>query len=401
MLMSESQEIQLDQQNSPHQFSEDYGALQDQALNAYISRIGQELAADSHRPDMPYSFRGVNATYVNAYAFPGGSIAATRGILLEMENEAELAALLGHEIGHVNARHTAERMTKGMLASLLVTAATIYANTEGEDWAPLVNLGGNIAAGALLAHYSRDDERQADQLGMEYMTRREYNPEGMVGLMEILIGLSKQKPSAIDMMFATHPMSEERFQTAKTRKEGEYRAMQNMPVYVERYMDYTADLRRIKGPIEDLQQGEKAMAKRQYREAEIFFEEALRVIPRDYAGLAMMSKCQLALNKHDRAEHYAERAQAVYPSEAQAHHLAGVAKLGQNQFSAAYENFDDYERMLPGNPNTIFLKGVSLEGMQYKREAADEYYRYLQTVNQGSQAKYAHQRLVNWGYIKQ
>ncbi|MGD8540943.1 MAG: M48 family metalloprotease, partial [Desulfobacteraceae bacterium] len=102
MLVSEDQEIQLDRQNSPYQFSSDYGVVQDAALNRYIHQTGLKLAARTHRPQMPYSFRCVNATYVNAYAFPGGSIAATRGILLKLQNEAELAALLGHELGHVN-----------------------------------------------------------------------------------------------------------------------------------------------------------------------------------------------------------------------------------------------------------------------------------------------------------
>ena len=115
MLVSEQQEIAMDKQHSPHQFSADYGTTQDRRLNSYVDGVGRRLAALSHRPQMPYSFQVVNANYVNAYAFPGGSIAATRGILLELDNEAELAALMGHELGHVNARHTAEVMSKGWL----------------------------------------------------------------------------------------------------------------------------------------------------------------------------------------------------------------------------------------------------------------------------------------------
>ena len=107
MLVSEEQEIQMDQQHSPHQLSADYGVIQDKALNDYIESTGKRMATRTHRPQMPYRFNGVNATYVNAYAFPGGTIACTRGILLSLESEAELAALLGHELGHVNARHTA------------------------------------------------------------------------------------------------------------------------------------------------------------------------------------------------------------------------------------------------------------------------------------------------------
>lgn len=399
MLMTEAQEVQVDQENSPHQFSSDYGTIQDRQLNNYLTQVGNGMAANSYRPKMPYSFRGVNATYINAYAFPGGSIAATRGILLELENEAELAGLLGHEIGHVNARHTAMRMTKGIVAGLLVAGLALYIQEEHEDWAPLAAGLGNIAAGALLAHYSRDDERQADQLGMEFMTNMGQNPHGMVGLMDLLMSMSQHKPSAIDMMFATHPMSEERYQTAKQRAETEYQNLQNTSMNRERYMDHTAGLRKIRGAIENLQNGETAMMKKQYSQAESLFDNALKQVPNDYTGLVMMAKCQLALGNDKKSEYYAERAKKVYPSEAQAHHISGVAKLGRNRFDAAYQEFDNYERMLPGNPNTIFLKGVSLEGMQNRQAAANEYSRYLQAVNQGKQAEYAHQRLVQWGYI--
>jgi predicted Zn-dependent protease len=400
MLMTEDQEITVDQENSPHQFSSDYGPSQDQALNSYINQVGNDLASQSHRPDMPYSFRAVNATYVNAYAFPGGSIAATRGILLELENEAELAGLLGHEIGHVNARHTASRMTKAVLIQGLVAIGTIYVESEHEKWATLAAGLGNIAGGALLAHYSRDDERQADALGMEYMTRAEYTPEGMVGLMDILRSMSNHKPNAIEMMFATHPMSDERYETAQTASTTKYQFAGDFPLNKERYMDNTAELRKLKGAIETMQEGEKEMTKEQFPKAEKHFGTALKEAPRDYAGLLMMAKCQLAQEKPDRAREYAELAKEVYPTEPQAHHISGISKLAKNDFGSAYENFDSYEKMLPGNPNTIFFKGVTLEGMQNRQKAADEYYRYLQTVNQGQQAQYAYQRLVEWGYLK-
>jgi predicted Zn-dependent protease len=400
MLISESQEIALDQENSPHQFSSDYGPVQDQSLNNYLTQVGNNMAARSHRPNMPYSFRAVNATYVNAYAFPGGSIATTRGILLELENEAELAGLLGHELGHVNARHTAERMSKGLLLQGLLAIGTVYLESEHEKWAALAAGLGGIAAGALLAHYSRDDERQADALGMEYMTRAEYSPEGMVGLMDVLRSMSKHKPNAIEMMFATHPMSEERYQTAVEASRTKYQVAQNYPLHKERYMDNTANLRKIQGAIESLQDGEKEMMKEQFSEAEKFFGTALRQAPRDYAGLLMMAKCQLAQEKPDRARRYAELAKEVYPTEPQAHHISGISKFAKNDFGSAYEDFDNYERMLPGNSNTIFFKGVTLEGMQNKQGAADEYYRYLQVVNQGNQAEYAYKRLVEWGYVK-
>lgn len=402
MLLSEDQEIAVDKENSPHQFSADYGTLQDKALNDYIDTTGKRIAARTHRTDMPYSFRGVNATYVNAYAFPGGSIACTRGILLALDNEAELAGLLGHELGHVNARHTGARMSTGMLAQGLVAVAGV-AVAAGTDSAALGGLTmglGSIGAGALLAKYSRDDERQADALGMEYMVRCNYNTEGMVGLMDVLRSLSKRKPNALELMFATHPMSEERYKTAVETAATKYESARDFPLHRERYMDHTAKLRAKKGAIEEMQNGEKAMAKKDFPTAEGHFRKALKEAPKDYAGLCMMSKCLMAQKKYNQARRYAERAKQVYPEEAQAHHLSGITKLARKDFGRAHEDFSSYEKLLPGNPNTIFLEAYSLERMGRRRDAANEYYRYLNTVNQGDQARYSYGRLVEWGYVK-
>ncbi|MCU0592413.1 MAG: M48 family metalloprotease, partial [Desulfobacterales bacterium] len=145
---------------------------------------------------MPFSFRVVNATYINAYAFPGGSIACTRGILLQLDNEAELAALLGHEIGHVNARHTAEQLSKGQLTNIVVGGLSIIADVAAPGMGQVASALGGFGAGAFLASYSRDNERQADALGTEYMVQSGYSPDGMVALMEMLNNLNKSKPSS-------------------------------------------------------------------------------------------------------------------------------------------------------------------------------------------------------------
>ena len=400
MMVSEAQEIKIDKQHSPHQFSSDYGPLQDTSLSNYINQTGKNIAARSHRPHMPYSFRGVNATYVNAYAFPGGSIAATRGILLELENEAQLAALLGHELGHVNARHTAEQMSKSTLINLFVGGFATVVGTQSSGLGSLASQLGMVGAGALLASYSRDNEREADALGLEYMVRSGYNANGFVGLMDMLRQTSKYKPSAIELMFATHPMSDERYRTAVEAVHTQYGSSQSFPLYRDRYMDHTSKLRKIKLTIEALQKGESLMAKGKYGDAEIHFSEALRQTPDDYAGLVMMSKCQLVQKQYAKGNSFAEQAKTVYPQEGQAYYLAGFAKIKQKDYASAYEEFKYYENVLPGNPSIIFFKGFSLEGMQRVKESANQYYKYLQIVNQGEKAKHAYQRLVEWGYIK-
>ncbi len=399
VIMGRDQEIALDAEYSPHQFSADYGASQDRALNAYLDNLGQDLAQRSHRPDMPYSFRAVNATYVNAYAFPGGSIACTRGVLLSMDNEAELAALMGHEIGHVNARHSAEQQSQGLLINVLVAGLTAVVAAENEDLAPLTAGLGGIGAGALLASYSRDNEREADALGMEYMVRSGYNPEGMVGLMDVLRSLSKEKPNAIEMMFSTHPMSQERYDTAVHRVKDDYPYADKMPVHRERYMDHTARLRRMAGAIEHMQNAEEAMVKHEYSTAMDELRTARRQAPGDYTALVLSAKCLLAMKRYREAERYAREAVSIYPAEAQARHVAGMARMELGDYDGAHHAFKRYEQMLPGNPNTVFLKGYSLEKKRDYGAAAQEYFRYLELDSQSEQADYAYRRLVEWGYV--
>lgn len=400
MLMSEEGELGADRENSPHQLSADYGALQNAELNRYLVTVGDLLAAKSHRPNMPYTFRGVNAVYVNAYAFPAGTIAVTRGMLVNLQSEAELAALLGHEIGHVCARHAAEQATTGMLASIVVTGLATFVQYRYDGYGDLTSGLGMVAAGALLARYSRADEREADALGLKYMTWAGYNPEGATALMDILRKLSKEKPSIIAMLFATHPMSEERYQTALKAVCSEYASAKSFPLNRERYMDATASLRAIKGALEQMQNGEKHMSAGKFGEASACFENGLRQAPADYAGLLMLARCRLMQKQGADADRLAREAQAVYPGEAQAVYISGMAKLQNRAFEHAFQEFTRYEQLLPGNPNTTYFKGYSMEGAGRRQVAADNYMRYINAVRQGEYAEHAYQKLVEWGYIK-
>jgi predicted Zn-dependent protease len=400
MMVSEDDEIQIDRQYSPMQISADCGQVQDATLNDYLNQVGKKMAAKSHRPQMPYSFWAVNATYVNAYAFPAGTIACTRGILLALENEAELAALLGHELGHVNARHTAEQMSKGSITQAILGGISILAGTQGAVYGDLAAQLGGIGAGALLASYSRDNEREADALGMAYMVDSGYRAEGMVGLMDILRQMKQHEPSVIELMFATHPMSDERYETAVRTAAEKYPSSEKLPLYRERYMDHTARLRRLEGAVNELQRGQKMLGQKKYAEAETHYSQALKLAPDDYAALVMMTELQLVQKNFEAAARYSESAKQVYPEEAQAYFYGGVARLQTQEYERAYRDFDTFDQKLPGNPNILFFKGFAREGMQQREKAANLYHRFLQQVRQGNYAEHAYQRLKEWGYYR-
>jgi len=392
--MSESQERAADAQYAPHQFSEDLGAIQDDAVNRYVSTLGADLHRHTHRPQMPYSYRVLNANYVNAYTFPAGAMGVTRGILVNLEDEAELAALLGHEMGHVNARHAAQRSGQGLLASVALVGVAMMAD---EQWAGLAMVGGQIGASALLASYSRDNEREADALGQEYLVRAGYPANGMTRLHQLLVAQEKQAPGLLQTMFSSHPMSTERVATAERLAQTQYAHTLNRPQRRERFMDETASVRRIKPTIEACQQGEVAMSRKQLPAAQKAFAKAIQATPQDYAANLRMAQCLQAMGKAQEARAFALTAQNIYPQEAQAHKMAGVLALQLKQPQQAYEHLTRFDQQLPGNPGITFLRGVAQEGTGNRREAAALYQRFLQTTRQGQAAQYATGRLQAWG----
>ena len=396
--MSEAQEKQTDAQVAPHQFSQDLGAIQDEAVNRYVAGIGQRMGTLTHRPQMPYSYRVLNANYVNAYTFPGGAMGVTRGILADLDDEAQLAALLGHELGHVNARHAAQRQGQNLVAQAALAGLNVAA--QSSDWGGLMSMGGQIGASALLAGYSREHEREADALGQEYLVKAGYPATGMVRLHQLLVAEEKTAPSLLQTMFSTHPMSSERMQAAQAAADARYRISNSLDARRERFMDSTASLRRIRPTIDACKNGETAMAARQYPKAQAEFQTALARTPRDYASNLRMAQCLQAQGQTAKAVDYADNAREIYPQEAQAYKLAGVLALQQRDAGRAYQNLDRFDRLVPGDAGITFLKGISLEGMGNRQAAAQHYAAYLRQSQQGNAAQYSYNRLKAWGMVK-
>ncbi len=166
-------------------------ALSNPALQAYVNGVGQKLAAQSHRAQLKWTFTVLDSPEINAFALPGGYVYVTRGIMAFLNDEADLAGVLGHEIGHVTARHGAQRATSQRSAGMGVLAATVLGVVvEGVTGVGGVaqtaqQVGQGIAAGRL-ASYSREQESQADELGAEYLARNRYNPRNMVEVIQVL-----------------------------------------------------------------------------------------------------------------------------------------------------------------------------------------------------------------------
>jgi predicted Zn-dependent protease len=289
-------------------------------------------------------------------------------------------------------------MSWTIMAQVGVAVLATYLEEENEDYAALAAGLGMAGANMLLCRYSREDERQADSLGLRYMAAAGFDPNGMSDLMQIFMNLHTEKPNIVDVLFATHPMSDERHRNAKNEIASTYSSgswKQNR----ERYMDNTAALRKIGGALRLMQDGEEAIMKGEYAKAEDGLRKALKLAPRDYAGLLLLSKALYAAKNFREAEKYALEARAVYPEEPQALHVAGMVQIEMRKFDKAFALFNDYETKLPGNPNTVYFKGLCLDGQGRKADAADLYVQYLEQDPSGEYSQQVKDRLKLWGYV--
>ena len=193
------------------QVKEEYGIYNNPRLQAYVNEVGQKLAAQSHRANIPWTFTLLDSPEINAFALPGGYVYVTRGILAYMESEADMAGVIGHEIGHVTARHGAQRATRQQNAGLGVFAATILgAVLESQGVSGATELAGQTAQGVAagyVAKYSREQELQADTLGAEYLSRTRYSPSNMVDVIQVL---KSQEQYAADVAQAEGRQQQER-----------------------------------------------------------------------------------------------------------------------------------------------------------------------------------------------
>src|SRR5688572_4904657 len=199
MLVSESQEIQMGTQYDS-QVVATIGLYPDPALQSYVQTLGTRLAATSERTKLPWTFRVMDDPAVNAFAVPGGYVYVTRGILAHMNNEAQLATVLGHEIGHVTARHTASQMSKQQLAQLGLVVGSI-ASQRIAQYAGVASQ----ALSVLFLKFSRDNENQADELGVRYSSRGNFDSREMANVMRLLDKLSAGGGGRLPEWLATHP----------------------------------------------------------------------------------------------------------------------------------------------------------------------------------------------------
>jgi beta-barrel assembly-enhancing protease len=305
VLIGEERQIQMGEQNyQPMRQSQGGEYDIDPELTEYVQGVGQKLAAVSDR-DLPYEFVVLNNSVPNAWALPGGKIAINRGLLTALDSEAELAAVLGHEIVHAAAGHSANQIERGMLLQGLVLGTAVA--TSDSDYGRLAVLGANVGAQLVNLRYGREAELESDYYGMQYMAEAGYDPQGAVNLQKTFVELAEEQNtdrSWLAGLFSSHPPSEERVQA-------NIRTAASLPpggtMGEDPFQKAMAETMEVLPAYKAYDEGRKALAE---------------------------GKTELALEK-------AEKALSLFPGEAHFYALRGDARMVNGNSERAVESYDE------------------------------------------------------------
>jgi predicted Zn-dependent protease len=377
--VSEAQELQIGEKNySPTRQSEggDFTVIPE--LTAYVSGVGQKLAAVSDRK-LPYEFVVLNNSVPNAWALPGGKIAVNRGLLTELRSEAELAAVLGHEIVHAAARHGAKAQERGTIMQVGLAAAQIGAAVGGVDanLAGLVLSGAGVGAQMIQTKYGRDQELESDLYGMKYMKRVGYDPWGAVTLQETFVRLSEEggakQKSWMDGLFASHPPSAERVARNKQTAEQLGRGGDSG---TERFAAAMVELQKIKPAYDKYDQAVAAARKKDFATAKSLAGEAAKAVPKEGRFQEFLGEIALGEKQPQAAISYYQKAIQLNPGYFGSYLGAGVAQLQAGDKAKAEQWLSKSVELLPTAPAVYYLgniardRGDAKQAMQYYQAAA-------------------------------
>jgi predicted Zn-dependent protease len=328
-MVSEAQEIQLGTENYGYMQQAGGGEYDvDPQLTEYVQGVGGRLVAASHRlavaeRQLPYEFVVLNSSVPNAWALPGGKLAINRGLLTEISTEAELAAVLGHEIVHAAARHSAKQMERSTWLQIGVIGTAILTGDSG--YSDLAVGGASVGAQLLSQSYGRGAELQSDEYGMRYMSEAGYDPKGAIALQQTFVRLSEDRQTDwLSGLFASHPPSQERVEANK-------RTAASLPsggeVGEDRYQAAMKKTIDAKPAYDAYDEGRKALAD---------------------------DDTSLAIEKADAAIE-------MFPDEAHFYALRGDARYTAKQYDMAIQNYDIAIRRRDGFFQYYLQRGLSNE----------------------------------------
>ena len=371
MTVSTRDEIKMGTQNYAPMLQSQGGAYDvDPALSDYVQSIGQQLAAVSDA-SLPYEFTVLNNSVPNAWALPGGKIAINRGLLIELRSEAELAAVLGHEIVHAAARHTAKQMSRNLLMQGLVVATSVA--TDDSSYGDLAVGGASVAAQLITTKYGRGAELESDKYGMRYMSRAGYDPQGAVALQETFVRLSEgHNQDWLTGLFASHPPSNERVsanrKTALKLPAGGKQGTDSFRAAVQKTLEE-------KPAYDAYDEGRDALGENDTEEALALANKALDIFPAEAHFHALRGDVRLTNKQYDMAVTNYNRAINRRDDFFYYHLQRGIARVELGQSDLAVTDLERSLDLLPTAPAHYKLGLIKKERGQ--TDAAIEHFKVI------------------------
>jgi predicted Zn-dependent protease len=353
--VSESEEISMGQQNyAPARQQQGGDYIIDPELTAYVQSVGNKLAAVADRK-LPYEFVVLNDSVPNAWAMPGGKIAFNRGLLYELNSEAELAAVLSHEIVHAAARHGAKGMESGMLLQGAVLATGIY--TQDKSYANLAVGAAQLSSQLISTKYGRDNESESDRYGMIYMKRAGYDLRAAVTLQETFVRLSQgQQSDFISGLFASHPPSEERVAANKaTLAELGEGGFMGREIYAQK----VGKLKATRSAYNAYDQGVQALGKGDANKASTLAKQATTGEPREARFQELLGDIALTQKNNAGALTFYQRAIQMQPDYFRPHLQSGIALKNMGRNPEAELALSKSNTLLPTAPAHALLGSLA------------------------------------------
>lgn len=363
-ILSTQQEIEIGQKVLPSAINENDGLYPDREVQNYIKQLGAKIASVTPRK-VDYQFYVVNSPDINAFALPGGPVFITRGILLKMEKEDELVGVLAHELGHINARHHAKFLEKTYGMSILLSILGIA--LQGSDYASAVMSLAQVSAGLLQLKFSRDQENEADALGVRFSYQSEYDPRGLLSMFEKFKAL--ERGIAVEWL-NTHPLPDTRIKNVQQMISQQYPDSYKLRQNSVNFNRIQSTLKSTKESYDYVEEAKKYIKSRNFNQALNLLDKAITIYGSNQA-FTYRALVNLNLKRYVDAINDSDRAIGFDSFYFNPMLIKGIAQNQLNQWSASINTLEKAKNLVNDNPDLYYYLGVDYQAIGNKNKAID------------------------------
>ncbi|NPA52716.1 MAG: M48 family metalloprotease [Aquificae bacterium] len=366
-LLPEEKELELGELYVPLAIDQNDGRYPDKEVQQYVVSIGKKIEKVVPRK-LPYEFFVVNSPIVNAFALPGGKIFVNIGLLYVLENESQLAGVIGHELAHVNARHHARFLEKQYgIAILFNILAILLANQKSAD---IFLQFGKIGAQLLTLKYSRDQEREADRLGVKFAYEAGYDP---TGLLETFLIFKKLGNTNAPEWLLTHPLPENRYKEIKKLLSKYDLSKKHLIKDTKQFHYIKNKVLKYKKSYDLMKEAKTLISKKKYNQSLNLLNQSIKIYPQNNASLTYRAIIYTIKRDYKKAYKDAKKALEIDPMFFKPHLIAGISLNRLKNYRESLTYLEKAKELIPSFPDTYYYLGLDYEYLGDYKKAIENY----------------------------